>query len=211
MQLGSIYDSESDLAVANISNVKEIIGEIPTIIIFDRSYPDIELMNVLDGMGIKYLFRLSSNDYKKERNEMHSNDEVVRIKHTYSRMTKIRKKRPKSAELLSSKQYTKTRIIKSITPYNKGITFATNISYSTITSYEIATLYFKRWQIEEGYNTLKNKLKFESVTGEATIYVYQDFWSQVLVYNMVQDILNSANKELDSKKSNRNFQYTFKL
>ena len=31
-------------------------------------------------------------------------------------------------------------------------------------------------------------MKFESVTGKATIYVYQDFWSQILVYNMIQDI-----------------------
>lgn len=38
-------------------------------------------------------------------------------------------------------------------------------------------------------------MKFESVTGKASVYVYQDFWSQVLVYNMVQDIRNSADEE----------------
>ncbi len=41
---------------------------------------------------------------------------------------------------------------------------------------------------------LKNKMKFESVTGKASVYVYQDFWAQVLVYNMVQDIRNSADE-----------------
>ena len=39
-------------------------------------------------------------------------------------------------------------------------------------------------------------MKFESVTGKASVYVYQDFWSQVLVYNMVQDIRNSADEEI---------------
>ena len=37
-------------------------------------------------------------------------------------------------------------------------------------------------------------MKFESVTGKASVYVYQDFWAQVLVYNMVQDIRNSADE-----------------
>ena len=37
-------------------------------------------------------------------------------------------------------------------------------------------------------------MKFESVTGKASVYVYQDFGAQVLVYNMVQDIRNSADE-----------------
>ncbi len=39
-------------------------------------------------------------------------------------------------------------------------------------------------------------MKFESVTGKASVYVYRNFWSQVLVYNMVQDIRNSAEEEI---------------
>lgn len=38
-------------------------------------------------------------------------------------------------------------------------------------------------------------MKFESVTGKASVYVYQDFGAQVLVYNMLQDIRNSADEE----------------
>ena len=56
----------------------------------------------------------------------------------------------------------------------------------------VSGLYFKRWGIETKYNTLKNKIKFESVTGNAPIYVYQDFYAQVLAYNMVQDIRRCA-------------------
>lgn len=39
-------------------------------------------------------------------------------------------------------------------------------------------------------------MKFESMTGKASVYVYQDFWAQILVYNMVQDIRNSADREV---------------
>ena len=35
-------------------------------------------------------------------------------------------------------------------------------------------------------------MKFESVTGKASIYVKQDFWAQMLVYNIVQDLIKEA-------------------
>ena len=38
-------------------------------------------------------------------------------------------------------------------------------------------------------------MKFESMTGKSSVYVYQDLWAQVLVYNMVQGIRNSADGE----------------
>jgi hypothetical protein len=57
---------------------------------------------------------------------------------------------------------------------------------------DIKRLYCKRWLLEQKYHTLKNKLKFESVTGKASIYVRQDFWAQTLVFNMVRDVLTGA-------------------
>lgn len=53
-------------------------------------------------------------------------------------------------------------------------------------------MYFQRWEIEKKYHTLKNKMRFESITGKSTIYVDQDFRAQVLVYNMLQDIRKEA-------------------
>jgi hypothetical protein len=42
-------------------------------------------------------------------------------------------------------------------------------------------------------------MKFESVTGKASIYVEQDFWAQVLVFNVVQDLLSGAEEKLKRK------------
>ena len=53
--------------------------------------------------------------------------------------------------------------------------FAANLREGTVG--EIKRLYRKRLPIEQKYHTLKNKLKFESVTGKAGIYVEQDFWA----------------------------------
>lgn len=54
-------------------------------------------------------------------------------------------------------------------------------------------------------------MKFESVTGKASVYVYKDFWAQILVYNMVQDIRNSADREAAAagrKKGNKYLMHT---
>lgn len=58
------------------------------IIIFDRGYPSIEFVHFLEENNIKNLFRLSSNDYKKERELMIKMDESVRLIHTPARLEK---------------------------------------------------------------------------------------------------------------------------
>jgi len=47
-------------------------------------------------------------------------------------------------------------------------------------------------------------MKFESVTGKASIYVRQDFWAQMLVFNIVQDLITAAQRRAvrESKKKN---------
>ena len=50
----------------------------------------------------------------------------------------------------------------------------------TIAAQELVNLYYQRWEFEKKYHALKNKMKFESVTGKASIYVHQDFWTQIL-------------------------------
>lgn len=66
---------------------------------------------------------------------------------------------------------------------------------TVITPEQLSDLYYQRWEIEKKYHTLKNKMKFESVTGKSTIYVYEDFWSQILVCNMIQYIRKNADEE----------------
>ena len=50
-------------------------------------------------------------------------------------------------------------------------------------------------------------MKFESIAGKATIYVYQDFRSQILVYNMIQDVRNAANANLRKSHEGKIYKY----
>lgn len=140
----------------------------PFIIIFDRGYPSIEFVHFLEKNIIKYLFRLSSNDYIKERELMTEWHESVKLIHTLPRLTKIKRNHPEVVEELKTKEYTTARIICSRLPSCNEIALMTNLPFE-ISCEEIENLYYKRWEIEKKYHTLKNKMKFESITGKATI------------------------------------------
>ena len=177
IEIEHISISENELAKQNLSHLKEMKLKQPILVLFDRGYPSIEFVDYLESQGIHYLFRLSSNDYIAERTKMETPDETVLLKHTPQRLMKIHKKHPERYELSSG----------------KALALLTNLP-TTISSEQLSDLYHQRWKIEKKYHTLKNKMKFESVTGKSTIYVYQDFWSQILVYNMIQDIRRNADE-----------------
>ena len=197
IEIEHISVSENELAKRNLKHLREMEIRRPVLAVFDRGYPSLEFIDFLEKEGIHYLMRLSSNDYKAERKQMQSADDKVILKHSSARLQKIRKKHPERYEHMKKKGKTTVRISRSAIPSGNELALVTDLP-DTIAAEELAGLYYQRWEIEKKYHTLKNKMKFESVTGKSSVYVYQDFWAQVLVYNMVQDIRNSADEEAAS-------------
>ena len=54
-------------------------------------------------------------------------------------------------------------------------------------------------------------MKFESVTGQASIYVKQDFWAQALVFNIIQDLILRAENEAAQKKRKQRLRYQIRV
>lgn len=206
IEISHISTSETELAKKNLNHLKHMDIKQPALVIFDRGYPSIEFIDFLETEKISYLFRLSSNDYKFERGNMGSTDEAVILRHTYQRLGKIRKKHPERYEHMKEKAGTNTRIMTSILPSGKELALMTNLPFE-ISQKQLEDLYYQRWEIEKKYHTLKNKMKFESVTGKSTIYVEQDFRAQVLVYNMLQDIRKEADEEVSVKSREKGCKY----
>ena len=204
IQIGRTDDSEIELAKKNILAFREIAPDIPLLAVFDRGYPSIELIGFLEEQGVDYLVRLSSGDYIAEREAMASDDEHVELSCTGARLRKVKSRHPDAAERLRQKGCIRTRILNCALPSGKVLTLMTSLS-TAHSAEELAGLYSKRWGIEAKYNTLKNKLKLECVTGKASIYVYQDFCAQVLVYNMINDVRRAADAGLKDKASAKNY------
>ena len=202
-------DSEIAEAKMHIEALRAIVEERPVLIMFDRNYASLEFMDFLEKAGVKYLIRLHGKDFKSEREAMQSADEEVQLQCTKPRLRSLKAKSPQRAQELEQQQSIRVRILKTKIDNGEQAAFATNLREGT--GNEIKRLYRKRWSIEQKYHTLKNKLKFESVTGKASIYVPQDFWAQMLVYNMVQDLIASAEHRAVKKAKKKQLKYEIRI
>jgi transposase len=166
-------------------------------------------MDFLEKAGIKYLIRLRSIDYKAERAEMQSADEEVDLQCTRDRLNPLKQKYPQRVQELQGQQSIRVRILETVFANGEKAGLVTNLHEGT--SGEIQRLYRKRWSIEKKFHTLKNKLKFESVTGKASIYVQQDFWAQALVFNIIQDLIQEAARGVAKKVKRKRYRYKMRI
>lgn len=80
------------------------------------------------------------------------------------------------------------------------IILATNLLQEEINYDEMVELYKLRWEIESNYHSLKENLKIETITSSNDIIIYQDIYSQMLVYNLIQAFKQDAEKNIDQTK-----------
>jgi len=86
--------SEIEDAKAHIEALKEITGERPVLIMFDRNYESLEFMDFLEQKGIKYLIRMHKKNFEAEKSQMRGNDDEVELVYTRARMGRLKAKSP---------------------------------------------------------------------------------------------------------------------
>ena len=199
---------EKELAKINIKEAGKLIDLKKSIIIFDRGYPGLDLIWFLEKLGVKYIFRLqSTNMYEKEKRSMSTNDEWVKLS-CCDRLRKIENEEIKKE--LKEKKFIEVRLTRVVLDTGEIEYLLSNISEEIIQEEEMKKAYFKRWQIEIGYDILKNKLHIENFTGKTKITIEQDFYAQIYTFNVLQDIKNTANIEIQNKNKNRSLKYEYK-
>lgn len=202
VEIDRVDSNETELAKRNIETIQEILGENKTILIFDRGYPSIALFNWLEKQEEKFVMRLSSNDYVKEREQMTSEDEFITIKYTYARLNKIKQTKPELYEEIKEKVGIKLRITKIKINEKTTEYLISNLDKNEFCKEDLKEIYGKSWQVEISYNSIKNKLKIEEFTGNLPQFIYQDIYAQIVVYNQIQDMLYTERKDIKSKKGN---------
>lgn len=202
VEIDRVDSNETNLAKRNIEAIQEILGENKEILILDRGYPSIELFNWLEKQNKKFVIRLSSNDYIKEREEMTSEDEFITIRYTYARLNKIKKTNSSFYEEIKDKVGIKLRLTKIEINEQTTEYLISNLDKKEFCKEDLKEIYGKRWQVEISYNSLKNKLKIEEFTGNLPQFIYQDIYAQIVVYNQIQDMLYTGTKEIKSKRGN---------
>lgn len=200
VQISRVDSNEEELAKKNIEGIRNILGNNKEILILDRGYPSIELFNWLKERNKKFIMRLSSNDYIKERENMTTEDEIVKIKYSYARLNKMKKTKPEFYEKLKDKEGIDLRITKIKISEKIDEFLISNLDAEEFTKEDLKEIYAKRWEVEISYNSIKNKLKIEEFTGNLPQFIYQDVYAQIVVYNQIQDMLYTGRKEIKSKR-----------
>lgn len=192
--------SENKSALEHIQHDQEITKNYKSIYIMDRGYISIELMLYCLKNNIKFLIRLDSTAYKKERDKIKINDEYVDLEYNNNR---LKRRHYQSEEIrLYAKEIKSSRLRVVTYVLNTGEIeqLITNLDMDEFTYDDVVELYNKRWGIETLYYSLKWKLKTEKFTSSFKVIIEQDFFSSVLVYNMIQSMIKEAEEKIEKKK-----------
>lgn len=133
---------------------------------------------------------------------MKTRDEEVQIEYTQARLNKIKKTNTEFYEEIKDKEGILLRITKIKINEEKEECLISNLPKEEFTLEDLKEIYGKRWEIENSYNSIKNKLKIEWFIGNLPQFIYQDIYAKIVVYNQIQDILYTGIKIKKSSKGN---------
>lgn len=177
-----------------------LLGNFNSITIADRNYKSLSLFYYYTKQNKKFLIRTSSSVYKKEKENMTSNDEIIEISYEYNRAKYYKDTDPEIYEYLKNGNTIKLRCVKINLDTEEIEYLLTNLDAEEFSYEEINYLYNLRWKIETNYKHLKNNLKIECITSSKPILIKQDIYSQVLVANLLQAFINDSDESLKNYK-----------
>lgn len=170
--------SERLMAIRHLTKCGE--GDL---VIFDRGYPSIQMMNQVLVAGADYLMRC-----KKKFNSY-----VIDFVESQSWDTTIEMTKEGEAPLM-------VRMVKVLLDTGEQEILLTSLLDTELYPLEdFKNLYFKRWGIEQFYNVFKNILGVEEFTGHSPHVIQQDFHSALLMCNIHSLIVSEAEDKLPAK------------
>jgi len=190
--------SEKTLAIQSIENSINTIKDKNPLITFDRYYSSLEFFNYLLKLNTDFIFRLKKSYYKEERENMKSDDEFINIKITTNRINHI--KDPQLKEELKKIEQFNLRVTRIELDDDEEEWLISNLPTEKFTTQDLKELYNLRWKIETSYDALKNSLEIERITAKKRLTVEQDFYSQIVKYNLSKIIIKDIENEMDEDK-----------
>jgi hypothetical protein len=101
----------------------------------------------------------------------------------------------------------RVRIIKVALDSGESETLITNLDEKELPYSDAADQYFRRWAIETKFNSLKNKLELENMSGRRVVTVKQDFWASLFLANMCASLEWQTNAAIEEETVDSNNKY----
>jgi hypothetical protein len=219
-KMSELYDLQNGLSIsAKIDHYK--IGErqlakeniekmltfkhtsVKNLILFDRGYPSLDLIDFLEQRNIDFLMRVPGYFMEKEIQNANKDEEIEII---------IDKNRKRAlAKHGKTRECIKFRVIKFNLSTTEEEILITNLSKQQLSIEEAKELYAKRWGIETRFDTLKNRLEIENFSGEKPLCIEQDFYASQFVSNLAAIFKNDAQEELSETNKKKNLKYDYAI
>jgi len=205
--LSSIHSSEGFMAIEHIDklleykkNIKEIYKDL---LIYDRGYPSMGLIQYHYKHGLDFLMRVNNKSFKAVQEFRRSKkvDEIIEIEVTRGILNNLSKEKqhPNLKALIQALKIgdkVKIRAVKVVLQNGMIEVLLTSLLSQDEYKTEIfQELYFKRWGVEIGYDVLKNIFNLENFTGLTQIAINQDFYATILTNNICSLIMNDVMEE----------------
>ena len=160
------------------------------LVIMDRGYPSAELISFIESKNINYIMRCSSQFVKKIK----ITDNNCVITHKFK----------------NSNSVVKIRVVCFPISNGNNEILITNIFDKNFTINNFAELYHLRWNIEEKYDDLKNKLEIENFSGNSNIAVLQDFYATMFLNNIASIMALDCEEEIKEHCKTNQLKYEYK-
>lgn len=195
-------DAQIEMETANERKLacKLLENHIPgkDIILYDRGFASVALIQKLEEKGIYFVARVSKSFIKEinESTKQKTLDKTIHIDYTQERAKKSKVKDvklPYSFDLRCVRIFLKSK---------QQEILITNLPREEFKRKDAGHLYSLRWGIEVGFNHLKNALYLEAFVGIKENSIKQEFYSILIKYNIIMLFTEEAKiMEMNNKKN----------
>ncbi|MFB9331167.1 IS4 family transposase, partial [Paenibacillus aurantiacus] len=201
--LGKFADSEKNLAKQNLDHLLTFPSPgVRDLVLFDRGYPSLDLLQYLEQKGFAYLMR-SSHQFLKEVVGTTTPDEIVHVMVTKKRAEKLA---AKNVVVRAGEAFV-IRVLKVMLTTGEEEILITNLSSDELPYEASRELYNKRWGIETRFNELKNKFEIENFSAQKPLSIEQDFLATIFLSNIASIMEEDADTELKESQRTQTLKY----
>jgi hypothetical protein len=203
-QIAPYASSESSLLVKHLEKIQT--GDL---ILLDRGYPSFWLLFLLKAKGAEFCVRLKDDWWLKVKDFAES-AEVERLV-SFKLPKKDRRKLADYPEMLDIE--ITCRLIKVELPTGETEILCTSLTDTQKYPYqEFDPLYHYRWQEEEAYKLLKNRIEIENFSGKTAKAVRQDFHAKVFLMTLCATYAHPIEeKVIQEYKADQNRKHSQKI
>ena len=214
-KIGKCKSNERILAIESYESIKkDKIKEYKLISIMDRGYQGIYTMYRFSRNSDKYIIRMYSKTFNtvlSDEVDCEVNFSNNKDKTLYNAVRRNKNKHSDFKNYIDENNEFKTRIVKIILNTGEIEHLATNLSKEEATVEELSKLYNLRWKIETNFHHLKESMKIEKISSSKKKLIYQDIYSQMLVYNILRENIRESEKEIKQDKYKHEMKINFNM